>query len=58
MKEQDKRAVEALCGCGMSLDSVISSFPNFSVEEIEAIYKSVNDAKTDDETVGISINCS
>lgn len=59
MKEQDKRAVESLCRCGMSLESVIDSFPHFSKEEIEVVYNSVNKLKPDaDEGVGISINCS
>ncbi len=59
MKEQDIRAVESLCRCGMSLESVISSFPKFPREEIEAIYNSVNKTKSDEgEGIGISINCS
>ena len=59
MKEQDKRAVESLCRCGMSLESVLSSFSNFPREEIEAIYNSVNETESDvGEGIGISINCS
>ena len=59
MKEQDKRAVESLCRCGMSLESVISSFPHFSKADIEAVYNSVNKIKPDaDESIGVSINCS
>ncbi len=59
MKEKDKRAVESLCRCGMSLESVIDSFPHFSKEEIEAVYNSVNKLKPDaGEGIGVSINCS
>ncbi len=59
MKEQDKRAVESLCRCGMSLEGVISSFPHFPREEIEAVYNSVNKINPDaGDGVGISINCS
>lgn len=59
MKEQDKRAVESLCRCGMSLESVISSFPHFTKEEIETVYNNVNKVKPDaGEGIGVSINCS
>lgn len=59
MKEQDKRAVESLCRCGMSLEGVIGSFPSFPKEEIEAVYRSVNKLKSDAGDGGrVSINCS
>ncbi len=59
MKEQDMRAVESLCRCGMSLEGVIGSFPSFPKEEIEAVYNSVNKIKPDiGDGVGLSINCS
>lgn len=59
MQEQDKRAVESMCRCGLDLKSVISVFPKLPGEEIAAIYHSVNgrDIKTGGEH-GISINCS
>ncbi|MCM1096888.1 MAG: hypothetical protein NC427_02360 [Ruminococcus flavefaciens] len=59
MQEQDKRAVESMCRCGLDLKSVISVFPKLPGEEIAAIYKSVNgrDMQADGEH-GISINCS
>ena len=41
MQEQDKRAVESMCRCGLDLDGVINVFPNLPREEITAIYKSV-----------------
>ncbi len=53
------RAVESLCRCGMSLEGVIDSFPSFSREEIETVYRSVNKINTDaGKGVGVSINCS
>ncbi len=59
MKDQDKRAVEAMCRCGMSLDGVIASFPLFSIEEITKIYESFRSTESDNsEEPGISINCS
>lgn len=59
MQEQDKRAVESMCRCGLDLKSVINVFPSLPREEIEAIYKFVRnrDADANGES-GISINCS
>ena len=59
MQEQDKRAVESMCRCGLDLKGVISVFPKLPGEEIAAIYKSVNDRGTDaGGEHGIMINCS
>ena len=60
MKEQDKRAVESMCRCGLSLEGVISAFSKFPKEEIEEIYKQVNQtvSKTENSSSGMSINCS
>ena len=59
MKEQDKRAVESMCRCGLDLESVIAVFPTFRREDITAIYQSVKKSGTDkDGEAGISINCS
>ena len=59
MQEQDKRAVESMCRCGLDLKGVINVFPNLPREEIVAIYKSVRgrDTNANGES-GISINCS
>lgn len=38
MKEQDVRAVESLCRCGMELEGVLKCFPKFEAGEIEKIY--------------------
>ena len=34
MKEQDKRAVEGMTRCGISLEGLIDAFPSFSEDEI------------------------
>lgn len=38
MKEQDVRAVESLCRCGMDLEAIFKCFPKFPRAEIEKIY--------------------
>ena len=59
MQEQDKRAVESMCRCGLNIEGVINVFPSFPREEITAIYKSVRDRDKDaNGESGISINCS
>ncbi len=59
MQEQDKRAVESMCRCGLNLEGVINVFPSLPREEITAIYKSVRDRDKDaNGEFGISINCS
>ena len=59
MKEQDKRAVESMCRCGLDLEGVIAVFPMFSKEDVAAVYQSVKRLDTDTkEGAGISINCS
>lgn len=59
MKEQDKRAIESMCRCGLDLEGVISVFPMFPKEDVMAVYNAVKglDAKAD-EKLNISINCS
>ena len=59
MQEQDKRAVESMCRCGLNIEGVINVFPSFSREEIAEIYKSVRDRDKDaNGESSISINCS
>ena len=41
MKEQDKRAIESMCRCGLDLEGVISVFPTFPKEDVMAIYNAV-----------------
>ena len=59
MQEQNKRAVESMCRCGLDLEGVINVFPGLPRVEIEAIYKSVRNKNTDDnKKSNMSINCS
>lgn len=59
MKEQDKRAVEAMCRCGLDLAGVIAVFPRFPEEEITAIYELTKGLHIGtDKKPDISINCS
>ena len=47
MQEQDKRAVESMCRCGLDFEGVINVFPSLRREEITAIYKSVRGRDVD-----------
>ena len=59
MQEQDERAVESMCRCGLDLEGVINVFPSLPREEIAAVYKSVRGRDTDaNGKSSISINCS
>lgn len=59
MQEQNKRAVESMCRCGLDLEGVIRVFPRFPREEIAEIYKAVRDRGMGaDGESGISMNCS
>lgn len=59
MEEQDKRAVESMCRCGLELEGVIAVFPMFPKEEVMAVYQSVKGLDADDNgKTDISINCS
>ena len=59
MKEQDIRAVESMCRCGLSLEGILESFPKFPKEEVVAIYEKFKGSDSSDaEDIGLSINCS
>lgn len=58
MKEQDVRAVESMCRCGMELEGVVSLFPKFPPAEIEKIYNRIHGVVIRDNKSKISINCS
>ena len=42
MTEQDERAVECMCMCGVCLEGLFQCFPNFSRDELERVYEHVN----------------
>ena len=43
MTNQDKRAVESMCRCGLDLDGVIASFPKLDPTEVEGVYWAVKE---------------
>ena len=60
MNDRDKRAVENMARCGLSLEGLESSFPGFPAEEIEKIYKEVHNETIGDDAPDFSMkmNCS
>lgn len=58
MNDQDKRAVEGMARCGISLEGLVGAFPKFSTEEITEIYNEINGNKMVSESVEIKMNCS
>ena len=58
MKEQDKRAVEGMARCGISLEGLLEAFPKFDVEDVAAVYDEVNKIKTSADGINIKMNCS
>ena len=59
MKDQDRRAVEGMARCGISLEGLSVAFPKFPADEISEVYKEINKTKPDDgEEITISRNCS
>lgn len=57
MTNQDKRAVESMCQCGLDLDGVISSFPKLDRREVEEIYRIVNEIDVVSVPM-LKVNCS
>lgn len=58
MKEKDKRAVEGMVRCGISLEGLIDAFPSFPKEEVMAIYEGIHNSEISMNTVTIKMNCS
>lgn len=58
MKEQDKRAVEGMARCGISLEGLIDAFPSFPKEEVTAIYEEIHKSEISMNNVIIKMNCS
>ena len=38
MNEKERKVVEGMCVCGMSLEALYKSFPKFNRDEIKAVY--------------------
>lgn len=58
MNEQDKRAVESMCRCGLDFEGVCKSFSNFPEEEIRRIYNLCSETPLGELVTGMSMNCS
>lgn len=59
LSERDKSVVDAYARTGMSLETLIASFPKFDKADVEAIYNNLHNEKPYEEPQsGISINCS
>ena len=43
MTDQDKRAVEGLARCGISLQGLYDAFPRFPAIEVQAIYERLHE---------------
>ena len=57
--EKDRAVIADMCRTGMSLEVLKKSFPQFTGEDIEAVYNEQNSRSTDDfEEITISCNCS
>ena len=58
MNDQDKRAVEGMARCGISLEGLLGAFPNFPSEEITEIYNEMHKNEIQHENITIKTNCS
>ena len=59
MQKQDERAVESMIKCGLSLEAVYESFPQFDKTEIKELFdkvKGIADSKED--AIQMKMNCS
>ena len=57
LSERDRAVVAEMCRTGMKLETLKRSFPQFAIEEVEAVYWEVNDRKIDIDTEEIKISC-
>mgnify|MGYP007069893100 CR=1 FL=1 len=57
MKEQDVRAVEAMCSCGMDFDTLCICFPGFLTADLKSIYENYKGV-TQPNPVAMNVNCS
>jgi len=58
MKEQDVRAVEAMCSCGMDFDTLCVCFPSFATADLKNIYDNFKGVIPPAKQVAVSVNCS
>ena len=59
MTDQDKRAVEGLARCGISLEGLCDAFPKFPTDEVREIYREIHrDFIPRVDMVTMKVNCS
>jgi hypothetical protein len=58
IKDQDRRAIEAMCSCGMDLDTLCMSFPDFDSRDIKEIYDNFEGVFEKEVDIKIGVNCS
>lgn len=58
MKEQDLRAVEAMCSCGMDFETLCACFPSFLAADLKIIYDNYQGVTRPSTGVSMSCNCS
>ena len=58
MKEQDIRAVEAMCSCGMDFDTLCVCFPGFLTSDLKEVFDNFKGVARDGAKASVSVNCS
>ncbi|MCR4684382.1 MAG: hypothetical protein K5649_02855 [Lachnospiraceae bacterium] len=58
MSNQDKRAVESMCRCGLDFDGVCACFSSFPKEDIREIYNRIQKYLPGKLDKNIKVNCS
>jgi len=59
MNERDKRVVETMARCGISLEGLIASFQKFPVDEVSKVYHDFHGTGSDYMAdVSMKMNCS
>ena len=58
MQKQDERAVESMVKCGLSLEAVCDSFPQFAADEIKEIFDRIKGEDASCEVPEMKRNCS
>lgn len=58
MQEQDKRAIEGMARCGISLEGLLDAFPSFSKDEVTEIYNDIHRSEIKISNTVIKMNCS
>lgn len=58
MKEQDVRAVEAMCSCGMDFDTLCLCFPSFTPADLKNVYDNYKGKLDPVMAAAVSVNCS